>query len=423
MKIVLTYGTFDLFHVGHTNILKRAKALGDKLYVGVTGEVYDKERGKLEVIDSLETRLNNVKNSGYVDEVFVEEYLGQKISDIKKYNADILVVGADWKGKFDHLNEYCKVVYLPRTKNISSTKIRKATLHNVGLITDKENTDLFYELHFLSTFNPQGVFLKNTKISNEIGKNYDTNVYNSFNDFVKQIETVYFDTNDNKTQDIKKFLKNGKNVITKSITTSNEKIKELFAIAKNNGVKYLECVPLVYSRNFDQLIWMTNEDDIGEIKCIEIVGKMTPSFVEELKSQLVVIYKIIGDKFTRINTNHFKNKQTEYADVVMSNKKTTVLMKVVNNDFWKEKLVITGTKGIIKCSKNWKDLLYFNVNYFNNREKRRFSYDSKGSSLRNVLLELKNQLSDSKYKTTGWDVKDSIKVNNLLNAILNSEKK
>ena len=124
MKKVITYGTFDLFHEGHYNILKRAKALGDYLIVGVTSESYDIERGKLNVRDSLLKRIENVRRTGFADEIIIEEYQGQKLSDIIKYKVDLLVLGSDWRGKFDYLKNYCDVVYLERTKNISSTKLR-----------------------------------------------------------------------------------------------------------------------------------------------------------------------------------------------------------------------------------------------------------------------------------------------------------
>ena len=125
MKKVITYGTFDLFHQGHYNILKRAKEQGDYLIVGVTGESYDMERGKLSVRDSLVTRIENVKKTGFADKIIIEEYLGQKIHDVIEYDIDVLVIGSDWKGKFDHLQKYCQVVYLERTKNISSTQLRE----------------------------------------------------------------------------------------------------------------------------------------------------------------------------------------------------------------------------------------------------------------------------------------------------------
>jgi len=128
MKKVITYGTFDLFHRGHYNILKRAREYGDYLVVGVTGDSYDVSRGKLSVHDDIATRIENVKKTGLADAIIVEEYLGQKISDVIQYDIDTLVIGDDWRGKFDHLGKYCDVVYLERTKNISSTQIREEQL-------------------------------------------------------------------------------------------------------------------------------------------------------------------------------------------------------------------------------------------------------------------------------------------------------
>ena len=132
MKKVITYGTYDLFHQGHYNLLKRAKALGDYLIVGVTSDYFDKSRGKFNVRDDLMTRI--VKKTGFADKIVVEEYFGQKIDDIKKYGIDIFTVGSDWKGYFDYLNEYCKVVYLERTKGISSTQIRNEHSVRLGIV-------------------------------------------------------------------------------------------------------------------------------------------------------------------------------------------------------------------------------------------------------------------------------------------------
>ena len=121
---VITYGTFDLFHEGHRRLLERAKALGDYLIVGVTTENYDDSRGKLNVRQSLMDRIRNVQDSGLADEIIIEEYEGQKVQDIQKHSVDIFAIGSDWLGKFDYLNDYCKVIYLDRTKGVSSTQLR-----------------------------------------------------------------------------------------------------------------------------------------------------------------------------------------------------------------------------------------------------------------------------------------------------------
>ena len=125
MKKVITYGTYDLLHYGHIRLLERAKALGDYLIVGVTADDFDKNRGKINVQQSLMERVEAVRNTGLADEIIIEEYEGQKIDDIQKYNVDIFTVGDDCVGKFDYLGEYCKVVYLERTKGVSSSELRQ----------------------------------------------------------------------------------------------------------------------------------------------------------------------------------------------------------------------------------------------------------------------------------------------------------
>lgn len=124
MKKVITYGTFDLFHIGHLNILKRAKELGDYLIVAVSSDAFNEIKGKKCVIPDYE-RMEIVKAIRYVDEVILEESWDQKVEDVKKYNIDTFVMGDDWKGQFDFLEKYCNVVYLPRTKGISTTQLKQ----------------------------------------------------------------------------------------------------------------------------------------------------------------------------------------------------------------------------------------------------------------------------------------------------------
>ena len=124
MKKVITYGTFDLFHIGHLNLLKRAKALGDYLIVAVSSDDFNlREKGKFCQIKDVD-RMEIVKAIRYVDEVILEENWEQKKLDVQKYDVDVFVMGDDWEGKFDFLKEYCDVVYLPRTEGISSTMIK-----------------------------------------------------------------------------------------------------------------------------------------------------------------------------------------------------------------------------------------------------------------------------------------------------------
>lgn len=126
MKRILTYGTFDLLHYGHIRLLQRAKALGDYLIVAVSTDEFNELKGKKAYHD-YETRKKMLEAIRYVDLVIPEENWEQKISDVKDYNVDVVVMGSDWAGsdRFNYLNEYCEVVYLDRTEGISTTKIKE----------------------------------------------------------------------------------------------------------------------------------------------------------------------------------------------------------------------------------------------------------------------------------------------------------
>lgn len=124
MKKVITYGTFDLLHRGHINILKRAKELGDYLVVAVSSDEFNEIKGK-KAYHSFEDRKYILEAIKYVDEVIPEHHWDQKISDVQEHEIDVFVMGDDWEGKFDFLKDYCEVIYLPRTPEISTTKIKK----------------------------------------------------------------------------------------------------------------------------------------------------------------------------------------------------------------------------------------------------------------------------------------------------------
>ena len=124
-KTIITYGTFDMFHIGHLRLLQRLKDMADELIVAVSTDEFNKGKGK-KVMIPYEQRAEIVANIKCVDRVIPEESWEQKVDDIKKYSVDIFAIGNDWKGKFDFLKEYCEVVYLPRTKDISTTQLKKS---------------------------------------------------------------------------------------------------------------------------------------------------------------------------------------------------------------------------------------------------------------------------------------------------------
>ena len=147
MKKVITYGTFDLFHVGHLNILKRAKALGDYLIVAVSSDAFNAQKGK-KAYHSDQDRMAILKAIKYVDEVILEESWDQKIKDVQEHDVDVFVMGDDWKGQFDFLKDYCEVVYLPRTEGISTTKIKDDLKDKYSCIKERRGLGLMIGLEF-----------------------------------------------------------------------------------------------------------------------------------------------------------------------------------------------------------------------------------------------------------------------------------
>ncbi|MCQ2546189.1 MAG: glycerol-3-phosphate cytidylyltransferase [Clostridia bacterium] len=125
MKKVITYGTFDLLHYGHVNLLQRAKELGDYLIVAISTDEFNWNKKQKKCYFSYEERKRLVEAIRYVDLVIPEENWEQKVEDVKEFKVDTFVIGDDWEGKFDFLKDYCEVVYLPRTPEISTTQIKK----------------------------------------------------------------------------------------------------------------------------------------------------------------------------------------------------------------------------------------------------------------------------------------------------------
>lgn len=218
MKKVITYGSFDLFHFGHRRLLERAKKLGDYLIVGVTSDDYDRTRGKINAEQSLAERIAAVKATGLADLVIVEEYDGQKIDDIKKYNVDTFAIGSDWEGKFDYLRNYCEVIYLERTKGISSSEIRaKKRALKLGLVGDSLGyfSKIITESKFVNGLSISGIFSERGE-GEEIQK-LGVNKFNSLDEALENSDAVYIKTDYEKRYEvIKRSLEAGRNVLVES---------------------------------------------------------------------------------------------------------------------------------------------------------------------------------------------------------------
>ena len=275
MKKVITYGTFDLFHQGHYNLLKRARELGDYLIVGVTTEHFDEARGKVNVIDSIMDRIENVKKTGFADMIIVEDHEGQKIEDIQKYGVDIFTLGSDWAGTYDYLKSFCQVVYLDRTPNISSTVLRKDRFKIVrtGIVgTGRIVPRFMSETKFVSgisvecAYNPVGSNVE------AFAKKHDITVFtNSYEEFLSKVDAVYIASpNETHYEYAKKALEAGKHVLSeKPLAFTKAESQELYGIAQENGVVLMEAIKAAYCPGFQQLINAAKSGKIGDIIDVE----------------------------------------------------------------------------------------------------------------------------------------------------------
>lgn len=191
---VITYGTYGLLHQGHINLLRRAKELGDYLIVGVTSDSFDQGRGRLNVRNNVLERVEAVKATGFADEVIIEDYTGQKIDDIQKYDVDIFAIGSDWVGKFDYLNEYCKVVYLPRTEGISSTQLREQTQETfrIGIVGSGRIARRFVpESKVVSGAEVVSVLNPDAAGADAFAREFGLQPHTAFDPFIEGVDAVY----------------------------------------------------------------------------------------------------------------------------------------------------------------------------------------------------------------------------------------
>ena len=275
MKKVITYGTYDLFHQGHYNLLKRAKELGDYLIVGVTTEHFDEARGKVNVVDPIMERIENVRKTGFADMIIVEDHDGQKIEDIQKYDVDIFTVGSDWVGTFDYLNSFCKVVYLDRTPGISSTFLRKKQFNivRIGVVgTGRIAPRFIAEAKYVSgltieyAYNPvkdsAESFTANEKIKC---------ITQDYNSFLDKVDAVYIASpNETHYEYARRAIEVGKHVLSeKPLSFTKNESEELYSLAKKNKVVLMEAVKAAYCPGFQQLVNVAKSGKIGKIIDVE----------------------------------------------------------------------------------------------------------------------------------------------------------
>ncbi len=235
-KRVITYGTFDLLHEGHINILKKAKGLGEELYVGLSTDSFNLKKGK-KARQSFDVRKKNLEKLGFIKKVFAENSWDQKVSDIKSYNIDIFTMGSDWFGKFDFLSKYCKVVIKDRTEGISSTELRRINLEMNFIGTNKiEMNDLkrhaIFDTEMENYINIKFLLVEN--ISNEsikliLNGHNDKKIDNKYKSYTSYL--IYENDIDEKINDV---IRNFEISITNKVL-NNTSHKDCVSILQDKG--------------------------------------------------------------------------------------------------------------------------------------------------------------------------------------------
>ena len=383
MTKVITYGTYDLLHYGHIKLLERAKALGDYLIVGVTSDDYDKVRGKINNQQSLVERIDAVKATGLADEIIVEEYDGQKIDDIRKYGVDIFTLGSDWEGKFDYLNEYCKVVYLPRTEGVSSSDIRAEKLQmRIGIVSDTKSSPKFIE---------------ESRFVNGVSAEYCDRDCSGY-------DAVYIVTDlQRRYEDVKRAIVNGKQILCEvPLAMDAGQCRELLTLAKEKGVALVPSIKTAYLTAFSRMVLLAKSGKIGDIisvdaTCTSIRDKGY-SFFTWGPIALLPILTLLGPNYrqkkivTRFMDSDQKVDAFTKIDFVYDH--AVASLKVARAAKSEGELIITGSKGYIYVPAPWWKTDYFELRFENSAENRRYYYQLEGEGIRYEIAAFASQVAN-----------------------------
>lgn len=393
MVKVITYGTYDLLHYGHIRLLERAKALGDFLIVGVTADDFDKTRGKINVQQSLMERVEAVRATGIADEIIIEEYEGQKIDDIKKYDIDIFTVGSDWKGKFDYLKEFCKVVYLERTKGISSSDLRnQKRFIKLGLVGNALFLNkVLKESKFVNGLQINAAYTKRQEVIKQIEHCTD-----NMESLLEKVDAVYIRSLPKEHyKNIKTAINYGKHILCESpISLDKDQTKELFSLARDKKIILMEGIKTAYATAFTRLLLLAKSGVIGEIKYIDV----TCTSLAEINSDwnaihewgptaLLPIFQLLGTEikdyrstlYSRENNKYFLKMDFWFSKAVGS-------IKIGNGIKSEGVLVISGTQGYIYVPSPWWKTDYFEIRYEDQSQNKRYFYQLDGEGIRYELV-------------------------------------
>ena len=407
MKRVITYGTYDLLHEGHINLLRRAKALGDYLIVGVTNDSFDRERGKLNVRNNVLERVEAVKATGIVDQVIIEDYVGQKIDDILKYDVDIFAIGSDWEGKFDYLSEFCEVVYLPRTEGVSSTMLRAESevVVNIAIVGCGRIAQRFYaEVDKVDAASVSALYDINHEAAAALNASL---VAGSFEEAVERADAVYIATPHNlHYQQAKCALEHGRHVLCETPMVLREaEAEELYAIAKERGLMLMEANKTAYSPAFNHLVTLVKSGLIGDVVGIdasesklwgeeklkrELDPAMAGGSLYEMGSYpLLPIMKLLGTEYKDINIYSRLNENgvDVYTRGIVRYPGAVASFQLGLGVKTEGNLVISGTQGYVYVPSPWWKTDYFELRYEDQNRNKKYFYKWDEPGLRYEIQE------------------------------------
>lgn len=430
MKKVITYGTFDLLHHGHINLLKRARELGDYLIVGVTSSDFDTNRGKINVKQSLMERIEAVKETGLADEVIPEEYFGQKIDDIRNRDIDIFAIGSDWKGHFDYLKEYCDVVYIDRTQGVSSTQLRNDINHlSLGIIGSSRDVEKFiYESRYVSGVSICGVF------ADESSYSFSCSIptFSSFEDLIEASDAVYVANNPEKRfQTAQKVLENNLHVLCESpVALSGAEAKSLFDLASEKNLVFHEAIKTAYALAFSRLILLVKSGMIGTVVSIRstCTSLTTPSpsgsLIEWGPIACLPIFSILGTDYYSADASSLVNPVTNndaYTKVNLHFESACASFEAGTGVKSEGDLVISGTKGYVYVPSPWWKTDYFEVRFEDFSKNKRYFYQLNGEGIRDEISIFARTIQDGKKPNLNITEAHTIALANLLGSYFSKE--
>ncbi len=429
-RIVITYGTYDLLHQGHINLLMRAKALGDYLIVGVTNDNFDRDRGKFNVRNNVLERVEAVKATGLANQIIIEDYVGQKIDDIQKYGVDIFAIGSDWEGKFDYLNEFCQVVYLPRTEGISSTMLRAESQEvvRVGVVGVGRIAPRFVnEASYVNGVEVAAAYdIDIDKATSFVVEHNIAGVYREYGEILSNVDAVYIATPHLTHYSlIKQALEAGKHVLCETpMVLNGSEARDLYAFAEERNVILMEANKTAHCPAFNHLMVMIKSGIIGEVVDIdaslsklwgdkslrEFDSKQAGGSLYELGSYpLLPIVKLMGTDYLNLNLySRMENGVDIYTKGMLRYEKAVCSFKVGLGVKTEGNLVISGTKGYAYVSAPWWKTDYFELRYEDQNENKKFFYKWDGAGLRYEIHEFISCIINKRFSSSHLRRRESI---------------